>query len=226
MSTYPGTFCTIGNDANGNVCDLINNDGALLAHYEYSAYGAVIVSSGVEAENNNFRFSSKYWDVETVLGYWGYRWFNGVAWLSRDTIWEQGGLNLYGFVGQNPIGKQDKLGLQATLPNYLDTKGCIGDDGLWYRYGTWQVVKKRPCGRKCNVTEEGWSLWHMWCNDQDGNASGTGRQLCEYNHVIGDMWIAQWSKTIIWDVEPQLKKCDAGPCASKICCNDNGFYWK
>ena len=32
-------------------------------------------------------------------------------WLSRDPIGEQGGLNLYGFVGNNPVNKRDLLGL-------------------------------------------------------------------------------------------------------------------
>ena len=32
-------------------------------------------------------------------------------WLSRDPIAERGGLNLYGYVGNNPIGSIDPLGL-------------------------------------------------------------------------------------------------------------------
>ena len=32
-------------------------------------------------------------------------------WLSRDPIAERGGVNLYGFVGNNPLSRIDKLGL-------------------------------------------------------------------------------------------------------------------
>jgi len=58
ITVYPGTFREILPDANGNVTELINNDGALLAHYEYSAYGDVTAMSGSEAENNPYRFST------------------------------------------------------------------------------------------------------------------------------------------------------------------------
>ena len=32
-------------------------------------------------------------------------------WLNQDPIEEKGGLNLYGFVGNNPVSKCDKLGM-------------------------------------------------------------------------------------------------------------------
>lgn len=35
-------------------------------------------------------------------------------WPSRDPIQEFGGLNLYGFVGNNPVGRIDRLGLQVS----------------------------------------------------------------------------------------------------------------
>ncbi|HWY78550.1 MAG TPA: RHS repeat-associated core domain-containing protein [Verrucomicrobiae bacterium] len=43
------------------------------------------------------------------------RWYspNAGKWLSRDPIGEKGGLNLYGFVANNPISVVDKLGLQG-----------------------------------------------------------------------------------------------------------------
>ncbi len=48
-----------------------------------------------------------------VIHYYGYRYFhpNLGRWLSRDPIGEQGGLNLYGFVGNSPIDSFDLLGL-------------------------------------------------------------------------------------------------------------------
>jgi uncharacterized protein RhaS with RHS repeats len=33
-------------------------------------------------------------------------------WISRDPIGEQGGLNLYGFVNNNPIAAVDAIGLE------------------------------------------------------------------------------------------------------------------
>jgi len=59
-----------------------------------------------------FRFSTKYYDAETGLYYYGYRFYSTVLmrWLNRDPIEEKGGLNLYGFCGNNPVARYDKDG--------------------------------------------------------------------------------------------------------------------
>ena len=108
-------------DANGNVGQLADlsadpNDpaGALAAAYEYDAYGNVIATTGDSADNNPFRFSTKYWDDETGLGYWGQRYYepDWGRWTNRDPIGEVSGDNLYAFVSNVPSAKSDPLGLQ------------------------------------------------------------------------------------------------------------------
>ena len=44
---------------------------------------------------------------------YGFRYYNSDTgrWLSRDPIEEEGGLNLYGFVGNDPVNAGDLLGL-------------------------------------------------------------------------------------------------------------------
>ncbi|EEF59405.1 RHS repeat-associated core domain-containing protein [Pedosphaera parvula] len=46
--------------------------------------------------------------------YYGYRYYepNLQRWLNRDPIKEAGGINLYGYVGNSPINKIDRFGLQ------------------------------------------------------------------------------------------------------------------
>ena len=92
-------------DANGNVGQLIDweNDGTLVAKYEYDPYGGNLLDptdpqeSGPYAADNPFRFSTKYFDDETALGYWGYRYYSPRLgrWLTREPLEEQGSLNLY-----------------------------------------------------------------------------------------------------------------------------------
>jgi hypothetical protein len=53
---------------------------------------------------------------------YGYRWYDPITgrWPSRDPIEERGGVNLYGFVGNNTNGKTDALGLFGNLSGFLE----------------------------------------------------------------------------------------------------------
>jgi RHS repeat-associated protein len=66
----------------------------------------------------NYRFSTKPLDAETGLYYYGYRFYDPVTgrWPSRDRIGEKGGVNLYGFVGNDGVVYVDFLG-DITLRN-------------------------------------------------------------------------------------------------------------
>ena len=89
--------------------------------FEYGPFGELIretysspTLSNVEGSGLfNFRFSTKYEDIETGLLYYGYRYYNAETgrWLNRDPIGELGGLNLYGFVSNDSINAVDKYGL-------------------------------------------------------------------------------------------------------------------
>ena len=101
-------------DANGNVGRLVNAaDGTVAAAYEYAPFGGLIHKSGDAADENVFRFSTKYRDNETGLYYYGYRYYSSELgrWLSRDPRGEAGSLNLYLFVYNNPLYFIDPFGL-------------------------------------------------------------------------------------------------------------------
>jgi RHS repeat-associated protein len=102
-------------DVNGNVGQLIDSDdGSIVAHYEYDPFGILFKSTGAKADDNSFRFSTKYYDAETSLYYYGYRYYspNLGRWINRDPMEEEGGFNLYGFVINDPIDSYDILGLK------------------------------------------------------------------------------------------------------------------
>ena len=103
-------------DGNGNVVALINAaTGEEAARYEYGPFGEPLRATGTLAKLNPFRFSTKYTDDETGLLYYGHRYYNPATgrWLSRDPIEEEGGINLYGFVGNQPTMGIDLLGLDG-----------------------------------------------------------------------------------------------------------------
>lgn len=80
--------------------------GTTSATYEYGPFGETIRSTGPIARGNPFRFSTKYSDDESGFSYYDSRYYdpaNG-RWLNRDDLAEElGGLNLYGFVFNDPL---------------------------------------------------------------------------------------------------------------------------
>jgi RHS repeat-associated protein len=110
-------------DGNGNIHGMITAGsvtlngnayaaGAVVAAYEYDAFGNTLRASGDYAATNLFGYSTKVTDVETSLVYYGTRFYSPSQgrFINRDTIEEQGGLNLYAFVNNNGVNSFDVLG--------------------------------------------------------------------------------------------------------------------
>ncbi|WP_446011594.1 RHS repeat-associated core domain-containing protein, partial [Candidatus Electrothrix sp.] len=59
----------------------------------------------------------------TGLYYYGYRYYSPELgrWMSRDPIGEDGGLNLYGFVGNSPLVYVDPFGQEGIKQQMIDT---------------------------------------------------------------------------------------------------------
>ena len=148
-------------DGNGNVVQVLDwaaasATAAIAAKYEYDPYGNVVAQGGDYAERNPFRFSTKYWDDETGLGYWGYRYYSSRMgrWISRDPLEEEGGINLYSYLDSQPLALIDPLGerqysyefnLRATgtgfsfymRGEFKDTEPCCAEVSV-FAAGEWQ----------------------------------------------------------------------------------------
>ena len=128
-------------DANGNITEYVDTNGVVVAHYEYDAFGNLIPNSSFLTPNSpdfKHRFSTQYYDTETGLIYHKKRYYSPPLnrFISRDPIVERGGLNLYGFCGNDPINKWDYLGMMRNLEYkpvmaaiYLSTSGHALDTG-------------------------------------------------------------------------------------------------
>jgi RHS repeat-associated protein len=111
-------------DANGNITAYVNEQGVIVAEYTYDAFGGIIAQSGSMADAFRHRFSTKYYDTETGLYYYGYRFYDPAMhrWLNRDPIEEKGGLNLYAFCGNDGVNGWDLLGLEPPGLNEFFTQ--------------------------------------------------------------------------------------------------------
>ena len=100
-------------DQNGNVTDYVGSSGSVVAHYEYDAFGNTINQSGTMADVFAHRFSTKYYDAETGLYYYGYRFYSPrlMRWINRDPVAESGGVNVYEFCQNRSTVLFDPKGL-------------------------------------------------------------------------------------------------------------------
>ena len=116
-STTHSMSVPIYDDHNGNVVCYVSETGTLSAQYVYDPYGNVVESSGPLADTFTFGFSTKCRDRETGLVAYQRRFYGpGLGrWLTRDPIEERGGLNLYCFCGNDPLGAVDPTGLKCRL---------------------------------------------------------------------------------------------------------------
>ena len=106
-------------DGNGNITAWVNASGTVTARQRYDAFGNIVDQTGTAP--SNYGFSTKPIEKVTGFHYYGYRYYDPLTgrWPSRDPIEEEGGINLYAFVGNNGLGKVDPTGLKE-----LDEEDC------------------------------------------------------------------------------------------------------
>jgi RHS repeat-associated protein len=99
-------------DGNGNVVDVLDDSHSVIAHYAYDPFGNKVVENGSYAAQP-YQWSTKEFDAASGLVYYLYRFYAPQIgrWPSRDPIGEKGGLNLYGFLGNDGVDRLDVLGM-------------------------------------------------------------------------------------------------------------------
>lgn len=174
-------------DGNGNVSEYLGITGNNVAHYEYDPFGTLTRRTGSTSTRLQYRFSTKPRDFNTGLYYYGYRWYDPVTgrWPSRDPIEERGGVNLYGFVGNDGVNGLDVLGL-ATV---ADVNRTI--ENLRRKYEDSDFVKAtrfESALRKFRALAPSYTVVHL----PPGQANDPGGQW-DYNfnemrlpHIISD----------------------------------------
>ena len=112
--TVDGTIYIPCYDNNGNVTRYLSVNGGTFARYSYDAFGRLIARVGRRASFFRHRFSTKYYDTETGLYYYGYRFYHPglMRWPNRDPLEEEGGVNLFEYCRNSPMIVYDLLGMR------------------------------------------------------------------------------------------------------------------
>ena len=99
-------------DGAGNVTALMDAQEGIAARYLYSPFGRVTGQWGSMADANRYRFSSKEVHAASGLSYYGLRFYDAglQRWLNPDPLGEAGGINLFGFVSNDPLTRIDPFG--------------------------------------------------------------------------------------------------------------------
>jgi RHS repeat-associated protein len=96
----------------GSVKMIVNADtGSVEQVMDYDAWGNVVADSNPGFQP--FGFAGGIWDAESQLTHFGYRDYDAStgAWTSRDPVRLGGGLNVYAYSLDNPVGRIDPRGL-------------------------------------------------------------------------------------------------------------------
>ena len=135
-------------DASGNIHKIVDAaTGAAVAEYAYDPYGKPVTeafpNSSIPAFAQfscPFRFQSKYYDTETGLYNFGYRYYDPASckWLCRDPLQEQGGINLTAYCENDPVNNFDPTGLahKESAPGLWDNST---DWGKWVADDWWEL---------------------------------------------------------------------------------------
>ena len=132
-----GTSYYLTRDHLGSVRELTDGSGNVQARYDYDPYGRVS-PVGTITVPSDFQFCGYYEHANSKLNLTKYRIYdpNTGRWISRDPLAESAGMNLYKYVGNDPINAIDENGEYALL---LVGAGLIL---AWGAYEYWEHVEE------------------------------------------------------------------------------------
>jgi RHS repeat-associated protein len=189
------TLLYYSQDHLGSVRDVLAvQNGSRVASFDYDPYGNTSQTAG--RVSTDFRFAGMFYDQQDGLYLTNFRVYDPKAgrWLSRDPIGEDGGQNLYSYVGGNPISNFDPLGLYCTsaegtttcnypngpkfkLPTPSNFPASIGQDDLLYH--NYDISRQIGCANADDV------LRGLINNPTPGNPSPASTGGTPNNAVIG-----------------------------------------
>jgi len=103
-------------DHQGTIRDVVNNSGVVQNHIKYSSFGD-IVSESNSSVDYRFSYTGREFDDETGLFYYRARYYDAAngKFISEDPkSFDAGDVNLYRYVGNNPMMMVDPEGMEKS----------------------------------------------------------------------------------------------------------------
>jgi len=151
----------------GSVREMCGSSGAIVARYSYDPYGRTTLVSGTNLATKQYAGYYSHQTSGLYLTSGGLAPSTGRPydpttgkWLSRDPAGENGGLNLYGYVSNDPIIYADKFGLwDGSSPDFYPTVLRPKDP---CPCAEWQLSDSAVVAKKVYVKPKYKSLWDAW----------------------------------------------------------------
>jgi len=120
-----GAYYYFHADGLGSITAITDAGKNIMQTYEYDSFGVPKASTGFR---NSYTYTGREWDKETGLYYYRARYYDPMEgrFIQKDPIGFEGGINVYNYVGSNPINFTDPTGLLTSaeaLAHYLGGSG-------------------------------------------------------------------------------------------------------
>ena len=129
---YNGSLYYYRKNLQGDIIEIVDEDGNVAATYKYDAWGNWTVSGGDVGTYNSFRYRGYYYDTAIMLYYLKTRWYDPETgrFISPDSInyldpQSINGLNLYAYCLNNPVMYTDPEG-KSILQFFISLVSYVG----------------------------------------------------------------------------------------------------
>ncbi|HAF15738.1 MAG TPA: hypothetical protein DCK99_19005 [Blastocatellia bacterium] len=175
----------------GSIREMTDTSGTVVARYDYDPYGRSTTVIGTNKPD--FNFTGLYQHAKSGLDLTTYRAYDADLgrWLSRDPIGEMGGINLYGYTGNNPVNFTDPSGLTWTtninfLLNWLSGRGS---NSRSYNPSSVETTEMQNSPGADALRDD---FYNTGCEGVRRFDYGSGRAAWD---TLLNPWTADWSST-------------------------------
>jgi RHS repeat-associated protein len=174
------------NDHLGTPQKIVDGTGRVVWSATYDAFGkATVTISEIE---NNLRFPGQYYDAETGQHYnWNRYYDPGTGrYVTADPIGLQAGVNLFGYVGEDPINSVDPLGLYGRDVHHDDTRQLAASTG--YRPCAADIIAKADQDIDDDPQTDPWDrrrreLWHFPTEARVNDVQNIALHSCDLTNL-------------------------------------------